>query len=403
MLRKAKALMSVTIALVLILSFGVYASAEEPIAISTKEQLNDIRNNLSGHYYLTNNIVFTKEDFLYGGDFYNGGYGFVPIGDADNCFTGTLDGRGYVISGIKSVVSGASSKIDSGIASSSNLALLSDWTGDYDIEPEPSKTVSPAVGMIGVNKGVIKNLTLANCEFEGVSKNKRSMYVGAVAGYNVGEIYCCATYNNTATAYLKSFVGSIAGFNNGGKIENCYSRSRVKSSGTGGGLVGGIISGNLSMCYSNDILEQMFDGNLNPIAGDEVPGTVSKCNFIGNSEIPAENEIPSDKAPLKESFENFDFDNTWHISKLLKAPVLNSLILPELMDKTMGDADKSGIIDLADVATMAQYLAGWDILADPGVMNVNFDIDENGTDIIDLSDVSYLAQYLAGWADIWLY
>ena len=73
------------------------------------------------------------------------------------------------------------------------------------------------------------------------------------------------------------------------------------------------------------------------------------------------------------------------------------------MDKTMGDADKSGIIDLADVATMAQYLAGWDILADPGVMNVNFDIDENGTDIIDLSDVSYLAQYLAGWADIWLY
>lgn len=48
-------------------------------SISTKEELNAIRNNLAGNYYLTANIVFTEEDFAEGGAFYNDGAGWIPV------------------------------------------------------------------------------------------------------------------------------------------------------------------------------------------------------------------------------------------------------------------------------------------------------------------------------------
>ena len=57
-------------------------------AISTKEQLNDIRNDLTGKYYLTNDIVFTDADFASGGEFCNNGNYWTPIGNIVNKFTG---------------------------------------------------------------------------------------------------------------------------------------------------------------------------------------------------------------------------------------------------------------------------------------------------------------------------
>ena len=46
-------------------------------------------------------IEFTDVDFEEGGDFYNGGQGFAPIGtDENTAFAGTFDGKGHTISGI---------------------------------------------------------------------------------------------------------------------------------------------------------------------------------------------------------------------------------------------------------------------------------------------------------------
>lgn len=55
----------------------------------------------NAYFVLENDIVFSAEDFEFGGDFYNEGNGFTPIGTKKAAFNGTFDGAGHKISGIK--------------------------------------------------------------------------------------------------------------------------------------------------------------------------------------------------------------------------------------------------------------------------------------------------------------
>ena len=75
----------------------VYGSGteEDPYLISNKYQLDNVRNELGAHYKLTCDIVFDESDFAEGGDFYNDGAGFEPIGDEEAIFTGVFDGNGF--------------------------------------------------------------------------------------------------------------------------------------------------------------------------------------------------------------------------------------------------------------------------------------------------------------------
>lgn len=63
-----------------------------------------------------------------------------------------------------------------------------------------------------------------------------------------------------------------------------------------------------------------------------------------------------------------------------------------------GDINGDGNVDLNDVVTLAQYVAGWDVEVAMSAVNVNGDT-VNG----DLNDVVHLAQYVAGWDGIVLY
>jgi len=105
-------LLMIAITFAILQSVSVSNAAETPdftgyTAISTKEDLNAIQNDLSGKYYLTNDIVFTSEDFISGyqeADVSHFGhykepiydYWFKPIGDRDK-FTGVFDGNGFKI------------------------------------------------------------------------------------------------------------------------------------------------------------------------------------------------------------------------------------------------------------------------------------------------------------------
>ena len=97
--------------LLMVMLISTTAFAAEPdftgyTAISTKEQLNAVRNNLSGKYYLTKNIVFEESDFAKGSAFYNNGTGWEPIGTSySNSFTGIFDGNGHTITGLKQNIS----------------------------------------------------------------------------------------------------------------------------------------------------------------------------------------------------------------------------------------------------------------------------------------------------------
>ena len=68
----------------------------DPYIITTLAQLDAVRNNLSANYKLGADINATETAG------WNGGAGWVPIGEGDNnpSFTGVFDGAGHVIRGL---------------------------------------------------------------------------------------------------------------------------------------------------------------------------------------------------------------------------------------------------------------------------------------------------------------
>ena len=60
-----------------------------PYQITNATQLNEIRNDLSAHYVLHNDIDMSSIS------------NWIPIGDADAKFSGTIDGNNYTIENLK--------------------------------------------------------------------------------------------------------------------------------------------------------------------------------------------------------------------------------------------------------------------------------------------------------------
>lgn len=67
---------------------GGTGTAEDPYQITTAEQMNNVRNDMSAHYVLTNDIDLSG---------YNN---WAPIGTSSNPFTGTFDGNNHSIIGM---------------------------------------------------------------------------------------------------------------------------------------------------------------------------------------------------------------------------------------------------------------------------------------------------------------
>ena len=89
---------------------GGDGSEENPYLISTKEHLNNVRNYLDAHFKMVADIEFTEADFAKGGEFYNHGRGWLPIGLYEEApFKGTFDGGGLREAGTGAVSEGAGS------------------------------------------------------------------------------------------------------------------------------------------------------------------------------------------------------------------------------------------------------------------------------------------------------
>ena len=199
-----KRFLSVLLVLVIALSFSraipdraqaAETAFEGYTAISSKDDLNAIRNNLQGKYYLTKDIIFTEADYLDGGKFYNEGKGWEPIGTEKDPFKGILEGNGHAIIGLR--------------------------TSQYDY-----------AGMFAYLSGTVKNLTMKDVSVEG---NWRS---GAIAGSTeeAATISNCTVYGSVVTVGSKyrpaagGFVGICAGDINTEEVvqfENCHNYATV--------------------------------------------------------------------------------------------------------------------------------------------------------------------------------
>lgn len=202
-------------------------------AISSKEQLKELYSNPDGKYYLTKNIVFTEADFQEEGEFYNGGYGWIPVGSEDYPFTGIFDGNGYSIKG---------------------LVVNSNQNG----------------GFIGYNTGLIRNLTLSEGTISGEG------YVGGIAAINnLGLITNCTNENKVISS---RHAGGIVGF---GQAENCTNNGEVISSRYAGGITAEGVA--INSLNTGNINSARYAGGIAAVASGKIENCINRGTVTLNS------------------------------------------------------------------------------------------------------------------------
>lgn len=208
-------------------TFTITVKDANYITISTAEDLNNLRNDMAASYVLANDIDMT-------------GCSFVPFGIVNNTtagkFTGTFDGQGHTIKGLK-----------------------------YDVEGKGE------VGLFSqTDNATIKNLIIEGAYFRG----------NANVGGIVGQMYRttitdCAVLNSYIEG--RDHVGAIAGeiaqtqvgdSYEGGAITNCFSDARIKTREfQAGGMLGTIHCGTVE--------KNLFTGTVEGREGDNANGMVS--------------------------------------------------------------------------------------------------------------------------------
>ena len=143
--------------------------------VSTADELLEwnkaVQNDLSLNITLAADINLTNSD-----------YEWLPVGSSTSPYTGTFDGGSYAITGLTVSQSGV------------NYAGLIAYLG---------------------SEGKVQNLTLNNVSITG------GYFVGAVAGWNSGDVTACYHATGSVSGSSSSNVGAIAGRNDG-DVTACY-------------------------------------------------------------------------------------------------------------------------------------------------------------------------------------
>lgn len=327
------------------------------VGIYTKDDLDNIKLNLSGKYILMNDIVFTEEDYAEGGSFYNSGKGWSPIGSSSSPFRGIFNGNGYSIINIK--INNPSGDYKGLFASAKeatleNISLL-------------NAEISGNNYIGGICGYLVGQSTISNCFVSGyISGNK---YVGGICGYvfnetynykdyvfntiisgnnnvanivgvkNVGGIVGLSVTSETSSVYyvmIYSYVniskcvntGNISGDSNiGGILGHSYTKSNTATTNTSvwnclnvgyilsdinyaGGIVG--LNGSCGNNLSTGIISSV--GAYGPINGDS--NSTGGSNYYLNTivSLPSNSygtEKSHDQMIKQTTYEGWDFNTVW--------------------------------------------------------------------------------------------
>ena len=220
--------------------FGTLAN---PYEIWNVAELNGIRNNLSAHYRLEDEIHILDCQSM------NGGKGWEPIGNWHEPFAGSLDGNGFFIYGL----------------------YIARGTEDQ-------------VGLFGVTKGAtIKRLGIYVDTVNGYNQ------VGSLVGFNentaINQCYA-VTAGATGTVRGLNHVGGLIGTNKGNSpINEAFSDLEVRgdinyNASSFGGLIGkSDSSAGVTNCYTTGNVTGSFD--IGGLIGENVNTSVTNCYATG--------------------------------------------------------------------------------------------------------------------------
>lgn len=191
--------------------------------IRTAEDLDRVRENLTGNYILMNDIVLTEEDYKEGGVFEGG---FVPIGNEAEPYQGIFNGNGYAVSGL--VINGDYKY--AGLFGYVKWGYKHIFTEEYDPEREwgPNGEIT---GYTRTITGIVKNLGVVDSVISVQCEDVPAAQVGGIAGHG-DFVVGCFTDNTEITLDLGEnpnegtfAVGGVVGA--GFMIDSCYSGADI--------------------------------------------------------------------------------------------------------------------------------------------------------------------------------
>ena len=224
-------LYSILLVVALLLIFPVAASSEEifaggsgtaedPWQIATAEQMNDVRNDLTAHYVLIEDIDLSAyENWEPIGV-------FQPLSDAredaevphpDFAFTGTFEGHGHKISNMTVAATAPMGAGLFGCASGSENAEA--YIGDFILENISVSGGYLVGGAVGLQ---FMNCKVAGIDLVGENSLTGMQGIGGIVGTGFDLISdCTATADITVLGDDGACAGLIAGGTTMSSIENC--------------------------------------------------------------------------------------------------------------------------------------------------------------------------------------
>ncbi|MCL1953947.1 MAG: hypothetical protein FWF58_04290, partial [Firmicutes bacterium] len=228
---------------------GGSGTKEDPFLVSNSRHLNNVRYNLDSYFLQTDNIDASDID------------NFTPIGNASIPFAGQYNGSQFIISNLK-------------IEHPKNIGvgLFSFLTGTVDGVKLYSSTISGESnvgGLVGINKGIIKNST----NQASVSASKSN--AGGIVGLNQGVVSTSSNRGNIRTSTVGFSVGGIAG-TNFNDINDTYNLGNI----SGGTYVGGIVGSNNNQNGTASIVNSFnYGANFSGKAIGQIAGENTKSSF----------------------------------------------------------------------------------------------------------------------------
>ncbi len=225
-------------------------SEKTAFTINTAEQLQDMQNDLDSFYVLSADIYMDGT--------FNARNPFTPVGTTDSPFTGHLSGA-YEFKG-----------------NYAYYGIYNMWVGNTFDSTDPVRMPTNTYGLFGVNSGIVKDLSIVGLtvHVEYGTLDAGNVYVGAIAGINLGTIQNCSVIsysgldasdttltalnggNITTGVQLRdfsntihtSYVGGVAGVN-ASAITNSMVTTTINVQDTTAGSVvaGGMAGANTSL------------------------------------------------------------------------------------------------------------------------------------------------------------
>jgi len=234
---KKLSILLIMVALIAGMEGCLFPPSSQNLEIQTWYDLDAIRNNLSGHHILMNDLDSTTAGYEeLASPTANEGKGWQPIigTGGDPPFTGTFDGQGYEIRDLFINLPGK------GYVGLFSVVGEGGRIEDIGVVNATVTSIAYIGGLVGANSGTVSN-SYSTGSVTGVE------WVGGLVGFNFEEGTVSNSYS-TGSVTSDYGVGGLAG-GNMGTVSNSYSTGSVTGEEGVGGLVGAN-SGTVSNSYS---------------------------------------------------------------------------------------------------------------------------------------------------------